>query len=101
MGNEDESIEAENSSNDEVWTSREKDEEAREELPSVVPKDPNHEIPNGGFKAWLQVLGSFFLFLNSWFVSPPSNYTSRASYLTVPPFSTPPHSQRRMQKLIL
>jgi hypothetical protein len=34
-----------------------------------VPKDQNHEIPNGGFKAWLQVLGSFFLFFNSWFVS--------------------------------
>lgn len=52
-----------------VWTSQEKDEEeAREELPSVVPKDQNHEIPNGGFKAWLQVLGSFFLFFNSWLV---------------------------------
>lgn len=71
MGNEDESIEGGNSSNDNdtVWTSQEKDdEEAREELPSVVPKDPNHEIPNGGFKAWLQVLGSFFLFFNSWLV---------------------------------
>ncbi len=22
--------------------------------------------PNGGFAAWLQVLGSFFLFFNSW-----------------------------------
>ena len=22
--------------------------------------------PNGGLKAWLQVLGSFFLFFNSW-----------------------------------
>jgi hypothetical protein len=22
--------------------------------------------PNGGFHAWLQVLGSFFLFFNSW-----------------------------------
>ena len=82
MGNEEESIEAENSSNDEVWTSQEKDEEeAREELPSVIPKDPSHEIPNGGFKAWLQVLGSFLLFLNSWFVSPPLNPTPRACHL--------------------
>lgn len=23
-------------------------------------------IPNGGLVAWLQVLGSFFLFLNTW-----------------------------------
>jgi hypothetical protein len=23
-------------------------------------------IPNGGLKAWLQVLGSFFLFFNTW-----------------------------------
>jgi len=26
------------------------------------------KIPNGGLDAWLQVLGSFFLFFNSWFV---------------------------------
>lgn len=25
-------------------------------------------IPNGGLRAWLQVLGAFFLFFNSWFV---------------------------------
>lgn len=24
--------------------------------------------PNGGFNAWLQVAGSFFLFFNSWYV---------------------------------
>ena len=24
------------------------------------------EIPNGGFEAWTQVLGSFFLFFNCW-----------------------------------
>lgn len=24
------------------------------------------EVPNGGAKAWLQVLGSFFLFFNTW-----------------------------------
>jgi hypothetical protein len=26
-------------------------------------------IPNGGTKAWLQVLGAFFLFFNSWGIS--------------------------------
>lgn len=34
-----------------------------------VPKEqqaPSEPIPDGGFTAWLQVLGSFFLFLNSW-----------------------------------
>jgi len=25
-------------------------------------------IPNGGLRAWLQVLGAFFLFFNSWYV---------------------------------
>ena len=24
------------------------------------------EIPNGGFQAWLQVAGAFFLFFNTW-----------------------------------
>lgn len=24
------------------------------------------QIPNGGFKAWIQVVGSFFLFFNTW-----------------------------------
>lgn len=24
------------------------------------------EVPNGGFKAWLQVAGAFCLFLNTW-----------------------------------
>jgi hypothetical protein len=45
------------------------------ELPSVLPpledveeaKLPDEEPPpNGGLQAWLQVLGSFFLFFNSW-----------------------------------
>lgn len=26
-------------------------------------------IPNGGLTAWLQVVGAFFLFFNSWYVS--------------------------------
>lgn len=29
--------------------------------------------PNRGFQAWMQVVGSFFLFLNSWYASSPSN----------------------------
>jgi predicted MFS family arabinose efflux permease len=34
---------------------------------SVPPSVNNFaSIPNGGLKAWLQVLGSFFLFFNSW-----------------------------------
>jgi hypothetical protein len=36
--------------------------EEKEKQPS--PADP---IPNGGFKAWLQVFGAFLLFFNSWY----------------------------------
>ena len=28
-------------------------------------------VPNGGFKAWLQVAGSFFLAFNTWYASGP------------------------------
>jgi hypothetical protein len=39
----------------------------RDELPSEKPAPkPADEIPDGGIKAWLQVLGSFILFMNSW-----------------------------------
>lgn len=38
-----------------------------EEPPQVAP-NPHGDIPNGGVVAWLQVLGSFFLFFNSWYV---------------------------------
>jgi hypothetical protein len=31
------------------------------------PSNP-HDIPNGGFVAWLQVLGAFFLWFNTWSV---------------------------------
>ena len=33
-----------------------------------VESAPPHvsAIPNGGFIAWLQVLGSFFIFFNTW-----------------------------------
>lgn len=33
-------------------------------------KDEPGPPPNGGFHAWLQVVGSFFLFFNCWFVFP-------------------------------
>ena len=39
-------------------------------LENVVSAKPSvnniKSVPNGGLKAWLQVLGSFFLFFNTW-----------------------------------
>lgn len=32
----------------------------------VLEKETKTAIPNGGLLAWLQVLGSFLLFFNSW-----------------------------------
>lgn len=32
----------------------------------INEKEPVDEPPNGGLKAWLQVVGGFFLFFNSW-----------------------------------
>lgn len=41
-------------------------------LEPAVSKQPSvnnvTSIPNGGVTAWLQVLGAFFLFFNSWYV---------------------------------
>lgn len=37
------------------------------ELVAEKTSDPGPP-PNGGFAAWLQVLGSFFLFFNGWLV---------------------------------
>ena len=31
-----------------------------------APLSSGLEIPNGGFTAWLQVAGSFFIFFNTW-----------------------------------
>ena len=51
------------------------------ELEPVTTKahSVNHvdSIPNGGLIAWLQVLGSFFIFFNSWsvFIPCPSPYS--------------------------
>ena len=40
---------------------------ALEKVTSAKPSINNiKSVPNGGLKAWLQVLGSFFLFFNSW-----------------------------------
>ena len=36
-------------------------------------------IPNGGLRAWLVVVGSFFLFFNSWFVWSVLNISSSSS----------------------
>ncbi|TVY83298.1 Aspyridones efflux protein apdF, partial [Lachnellula suecica] len=38
---------------------------ALEAQPEPAPSSPGPP-PNGGFQAWLQVLGAFFLFFNSW-----------------------------------
>lgn len=37
---------------------------AEESPPQPKPADG---IPNGGLRAWLQVLGSFMVFLNTWY----------------------------------
>lgn len=36
--------------------------------PEQAPPIPANEPPNGGLRAWLQVVGSFFLFFNTWYV---------------------------------
>jgi hypothetical protein len=35
-------------------------------VPVVNQRGGIGPLPNGGAKAWIQVLGSFFLFFNSW-----------------------------------
>ena len=37
-------------------------------LEKVKSVNSINSIPNGGLRAWLVVVGSFFLFFNSWFV---------------------------------
>jgi len=32
------------------------------------PPGPPFSVPDGGIRAWLQVLGGFMLFFNTWFV---------------------------------
>ena len=46
----------------------------RDDVPSAGPaetesgRNPNELPLDGGLKAWLQVLGAFFLSVNSWYV---------------------------------
>jgi hypothetical protein len=42
-------------------------------VPVSAPTAPGHvndlsSVPNGGLTAWLQVVGGFFLFFNTWYV---------------------------------
>jgi hypothetical protein len=46
--------------------SHEKDVSETEEQAVSEPEDVPPPPPDGGLTAWLQVLGSFFLFFNSW-----------------------------------
>lgn len=61
-----ESIENESWSSEESLSALKEIEETPASASEPAPK-ASHEIPNGGFNAWLQVLGSFLLFLNSWY----------------------------------
>lgn len=38
------------------------------EKPEPALPTPANDPPDGGLKAWLQVVGSFFLFFNTWYV---------------------------------
>ena len=40
--------------------------ESSSHLTYEAPAPVACEIPNGGFKAWLQVVGAFCIFLNTW-----------------------------------
>lgn len=44
------------------------DEEDASDAPSQ-PK-PANEIPNGGLRAWLQVVAAFMVFFNTWYYCP-------------------------------
>ena len=46
-------------------TNNEKTSDAESNLPPPQ-KPPGGPPPNGGLTAWLQVLGGFFLFFNTW-----------------------------------
>ena len=47
-------------------TNNEKTPDAESNLPPPPQKPPGGPPPNGGLTAWLQVLGGFFLFFNTW-----------------------------------
>jgi hypothetical protein len=51
-------------------TIEEEDGEAETSINAVPPQATHADvIPDGGLIAWLQVLGSFFLFINCWYVA--------------------------------
>lgn len=43
---------------------------------TLEKRDEDPAVPNGGTLAWLQVLGSFFLWFNTWFVKSYDYFTS-------------------------
>lgn len=61
-------------STESTFTQQAIDAEANIEPPAIGPEANGEKgaepspPPNGGFKAWLQVAGSFFLFFNAWYV---------------------------------
>jgi hypothetical protein len=58
------------SKEEDEFEDEEEDNERRADVERVISVQPNvnnvSSIPNGGLWAWLQVLGAFFLFFNSW-----------------------------------
>lgn len=44
--------------------------EPENEEPHCPPLKSSDEVPNGSLKAWLQVVGSFMAFLNTWYFLP-------------------------------
>ena len=40
--------------------------EKSNDVPPAPKSNASNDIPNGGFVAWFQVIGSFFLFFNCW-----------------------------------
>lgn len=48
------------------------------EVKEEQPEPP----PNGGWFAWLQVAGSFFLFFNCWYVLQPESQRPAVKFLT-------------------
>ena len=67
-----EDVEDPQPSSDETSQHSQEKAEAKEQTP-VEKVESKHSvnnvasIPNGGLKAWLQVLGAFFLFFNTWY----------------------------------
>lgn len=54
------------SSDNEKLDSHDGDVAAEVEAELAAPLPPSNAAPNGGLKAWLQVLGSWMLIFNTW-----------------------------------